>query len=45
MVKTQIQAQSHGKYAMGYQHGHSSTIDAFKKILAVHGVRGSYETK
>jgi hypothetical protein len=41
MIKTQIQAQSHGKYAVGFQHGHKSTLDAFKRILAENGVKGN----
>ncbi|XP_070490031.1 solute carrier family 25 member 35-like isoform X1 [Chironomus tepperi] len=40
MIKTQMQAQSYGKYAVGFQHGHKSTLDAFKRILAESGVRG-----
>jgi solute carrier family 25 protein 34/35 len=42
LVKTQIQAQSYGKYAVGFQHGHKSTLDAFKRILAKDGIRGMY---
>lgn len=41
MIKTQMQAQSYGKYAVGFQHGHKSTLDAFKRILAESGVRGN----
>jgi solute carrier family 25 protein 34/35 len=41
MIKTQMQAQSHGKYAVGFQHGHKSTLDAFKRILAESGIRGN----
>ncbi|XP_050071480.1 solute carrier family 25 member 35-like [Anopheles maculipalpis] len=40
MVKTQIQARSHGKYAVGYQHRHTSTLDALTGIYRTHGVRG-----
>lgn len=41
MIKTQMQAQSHGKYAVGFQHGHKSTLDAFRRILAESGVKGN----
>lgn len=40
MIKTQLQAQSHGTYAVGFQHGHKSTFDALKKILYESGVKG-----
>ena len=40
MIKTQIQAQSHGSYAVGFQHGHRSTLEAFKRILRENGVKG-----
>lgn len=40
MVKTQIQSQSHGKFTVGYQHGHTGTMNAFKNIYEKHGVRG-----
>lgn len=40
MVKTQIQAQSHGKFAVGYQHGHTGTVDALKRAYNSQGVRG-----
>lgn len=41
MVKTQLQAQSsHGKFAVGFQHGHSGMIDALAKIYGEQGFRG-----
>ncbi|XP_049544030.1 solute carrier family 25 member 35-like [Anopheles darlingi] len=40
MIKTQIQARSHGKYAVGYQHRHTSTLDALTGIYRTQGVRG-----
>lgn len=42
MVKTQLQAQSHGKYTVGYQHGHVGTVNAFANIYGKHGLRGFY---
>lgn len=43
MVKTQIQAQSYGRYAVGFQHGHSGTVDALKKAYHASGVRGLWK--
>lgn len=40
MIKTQLQSQSHGKYAVGYQHNHSGMIDAFVTIYKARGLRG-----
>lgn len=40
MVKTQIQIQSVGKFAVGYQHHHASTWDAFQTAYRSNGVRG-----
>uniref|UniRef100_A0A182SAR1 Mitochondrial carrier protein n=1 Tax=Anopheles maculatus TaxID=74869 RepID=A0A182SAR1_9DIPT len=40
MVKTQIQARSHGKYAVGFQHRHTSTMDALTGIYRTYGIRG-----
>lgn len=40
MVKTQLQAQSHGKIAVGFQHGHSGMIDALLNTYKQQGVRG-----
>lgn len=40
MVKTQLQAQSHGQFAVGYQHGHTGTIDALTSAFKKQGVRG-----
>ncbi|KAL5290556.1 SLC25A34.2 family protein [Megaselia abdita] len=40
MIKTQIQAQSVGEYAVGYQHNHKSTIDALKNIVVNRGFLG-----
>lgn len=39
MIKTQIQAQSIGQYAVGFQHGHIGTIDALKKTVEQGGVK------
>lgn len=41
MVKTQLQAQSHGSYAVGFQHGHKSTVAALRRILNENGIKGS----
>lgn len=43
MVKTQIQAQSHGKFAVGFQHGHSGTVSALKRAYTAQGVRGLWK--
>jgi solute carrier family 25, member 34/35 len=40
MIKTQIQAQSFGTYAVGFQHGHKSTFDALRRIVQESGIRG-----
>lgn len=40
MIKTQIQAQSYGKFAVGFQHGHKSTFSALKRILQESGFKG-----
>uniref|UniRef100_A0A182N0P6 Mitochondrial oxaloacetate carrier protein n=1 Tax=Anopheles dirus TaxID=7168 RepID=A0A182N0P6_9DIPT len=40
MVKTQIQARSHGEYAVGYQHRHAGTLGALTGIYRAHGIRG-----
>lgn len=40
MVKTQLQAQSHGKIAVGFQHGHSGMTDALLNTYNQQGVRG-----
>lgn len=40
MIKTQIQAQSYGTFAVGFQHGHKGTFDALKRILSENGVKG-----
>lgn len=40
MIKTQIQAQSHGKYAVGYQHEHTGTINALWTTYKVQGFKG-----
>lgn len=39
MIKTQIQAQSIGQYAVGFQHGHKGTVDALKKTIEQGGVK------
>lgn len=40
MVKTQIQIQSVGRFAVGYQHHHSGTWDAFQTAYRTNGIRG-----
>lgn len=40
LVKTQIQAQSYGKYAVGYQHHHTGMINGLKHICTKYGMRG-----
>lgn len=40
MIKTQIQAQSVGELAVGYQHNHKSTIDALRNIVVNRGFLG-----
>lgn len=40
MIKTQLQAQSHGTYAVGFQHGHKGTASALKRIMRENGIRG-----
>lgn len=43
MVKTQLQAQSHGSYAVGFQHGHKGTLDALRRIVRENGIKGCYD--
>lgn len=40
MVKTQIQAQSSGQFAVGFQHGHSGMINALISTYKYQGARG-----
>lgn len=40
MIKTQIQAQSHGKFAVGFQHSHTGMIDALISTYRERGIRG-----
>ncbi|KAL9694799.1 hypothetical protein quinque_014084 [Culex quinquefasciatus] len=40
MIKTQIQATSHGKYAVGFQHNHAGTFDALAGIYRTYGITG-----
>lgn len=40
MVKTQLQAQSHGTFAVGFQHGHRGTFDALRRTLRESGIKG-----
>lgn len=42
MVKTQLQSQSHGKFAVGFQHNHSGMVDALNSTYKQHGFRGLY---
>lgn len=41
LVKTQIQAQSHGKYAVGFQHHHCGMMDGLKTTFKEQGVKGN----
>lgn len=43
MVKTQIQAQSYGRYAVGFQHNHTGTVSALKSAYNLKGVRGLWK--
>lgn len=40
MVKTQLQAQSHGQFAVGFQHGHTGMINALTTTYKKQGARG-----
>lgn len=40
MIKTQIQAQSHGKFAVGFQHSHTGMTNALISTYREQGVRG-----
>ncbi|XP_013790445.1 solute carrier family 25 member 35-like [Limulus polyphemus] len=40
MVKTQLQAQSAGSVAVGYQHHYHGMFEAFSKIFGKHGILG-----
>ncbi|XP_062539997.1 solute carrier family 25 member 35-like isoform X1 [Armigeres subalbatus] len=40
MIKTQIQATSHGKYAVGFQHNHTGTMEALAGIYKTYGIKG-----
>ncbi|XP_055856636.1 solute carrier family 25 member 35-like [Episyrphus balteatus] len=40
MIKTQLQAQSVGKYAVGYQHHHQNTLNALVNIVQKQGYLG-----
>lgn len=40
MVKTQLQSQSHGKFAVGYQHKHSGTVNALVTTYQRQGMHG-----
>lgn len=42
MIKTQLQAQSHGSYAVGFQHGHKGTYDALRRVLRENGIKGLF---
>lgn len=42
MIKTQMQAQSVGKYAVGYQHNHNGLFDALRNTFKKHGFLGSW---
>lgn len=43
MMKIQIQSQSVGEYAVGYQHKHKGTIDGFRNVIAERGVFGLWK--
>ncbi|KAJ6645675.1 Solute carrier family 25 member 35 [Pseudolycoriella hygida] len=40
MIKTQIQAQSHGQFAVGYQHDHRGTVSALITTYQTQGFKG-----
>lgn len=40
MVKTQLQAQSQGQFAVGFQHGHSGMVNALVSAYNNQGIRG-----
>lgn len=40
MIKTQMQAQSHGQFAVGYQHGHRGTVSALVTTYKAGGFKG-----
>lgn len=40
MVKTQLQAQSHGQFAVGFQHNHTGMVNALISTYKDQGVRG-----
>lgn len=40
MVKTQLQAQSHGQFAVGFQHGHTGMVNALITTYKKQGARG-----
>lgn len=40
MIKTQLQAQSNGKFAVGYQHDHRGTISALITTYKKQGFKG-----
>lgn len=42
MIKTQIQSQSHGQFAVGYQHQHTGTISALTSTYRSSGVKGLF---
>lgn len=42
MIKIQIQSQSHGEFAVGFQHNHSGMIDALKQIYRQNGFSGLF---
>lgn len=43
LVKVQIQSQSVGKYAVGYQHHYKNTVDALVGIARQSGIKGLYQ--
>ena len=43
MVKTQIQARSDPRFAVGYQHNHKGLVDALKKTYKSNGIKGFYK--
>lgn len=40
MIKTQLQSQSNGQFAVGYQHTHKGTIEALRSTYKERGFRG-----
>lgn len=40
LIKTQMQSQSYGKYAVGYQHEHKNTFNGLQTVYKEQGIKG-----